>query len=266
MFELVALARNRVRLAVLSAPATQGLKRSFSQSVTRTAAASFAQHGKKIVAIGRNYSEHAKELNNAVPKEPIVFLKPTTSYLPSGGNMEIPQGVVAHHEVELGVVVGKRGRDIPESEAEGYVAGYDCAALAVDMTARNVQEEIKSKCLPWTVAKGFDTFTPISSYIPKEQVADAANLSLTLKVNGAVKQDGNTKDMIFPIPRLIHHISTIMTLEEGDLILTGTPSGVGPVVPGEKVECTLKDGTGKQLAALDFQAVQRAGGYLYKPE
>ncbi|KAI0331058.1 hypothetical protein GY45DRAFT_1249514 [Cubamyces sp. BRFM 1775] len=228
-----------------------------------SAAASFVQQGKKIVAIGRNYSEHAKELNNAVPKEPIIFLKPTTSYLASGGNMEIPKGVVAHHEVELGVVVGKRGRDIPESEAEGYVAGY---ALAVDMTARNVQEELKSKRLPWTVAKGLDTFTPIGSYIPKEQVANPADLGLTLTINGAVKQDGNTKDMIFPIPRLIHHISTIMTLEEGDLILTGTPSGVGPVVPGDKIECTLKEGSGKQLATLSFTAVQREGGYQYKAE
>ncbi|KAI0707711.1 hypothetical protein C8Q76DRAFT_627723 [Earliella scabrosa] len=226
-------------------------------------AASFVQQGKKIVAIGRNYGEHAKELNNAIPKEPIIFLKPTTSYLPSGGNVEIPKGVLAHYEVELGVVVGKRGRDIPESEAESYVAGY---ALAVDMTARNLQEEIKAKRLPWTVAKGFDTFTPVSSYIPKDTVADTANLGLTLKVNGAVKQDGNTKDMLFSIPRLIQHISTIMTLEEGDLILTGTPSGVGPVGPGDKVECTLTDSTGKQLATLDFAAVQREGGYHYKPE
>ncbi|KAI0780508.1 hypothetical protein BD413DRAFT_463078 [Trametes elegans] len=226
------------------------------------AAASFVQQGKKIVAIGRNYSEHAKELNNAVPKEPIIFLKPTTSYLPSGGNVEIPQGVTAHYEVELGVVVGKRGRDIPESEAAGYIAGY---ALAVDMTARNVQDELKAKRLPWTVAKGLDTFTPISSYVPKEQVSDAASLGLTLKVNGAVKQDGNTQDMIFPIPRLVSHISSIMTLEEGDLILTGTPSGVGPVAPGDKVECTLKDSAGTQLAALDFTAVQREGGYRFQP-
>ncbi|KAI0373075.1 hypothetical protein BV20DRAFT_963576 [Pilatotrama ljubarskyi] len=226
-------------------------------------ASSFVSTGKKIVAIGRNYSEHAKELNNAVPKEPIIFLKPTTSYLPSGGNMEIPKGVVAHYEVELGVVVAKRGRDVPENAAEDHVAGY---ALAVDMTARNLQEELKTKRLPWTVAKGFDTFTPIGSYIPKEQVSDPTNLGLTLKVNGAVKQDGNTKDMIFSIPRLIHHISTIMTLEEGDLILTGTPSGVGPVVPGDKVECSLNDGSGKQLATLDFNVVRREGGYHYKPE
>ncbi|KAH9931706.1 uncharacterized protein BXZ73DRAFT_47291 [Epithele typhae] len=227
------------------------------------AAASFIQQGKKIVAIGRNYGEHAKELNNAIPKEPIIFLKPTTSYLASGGNVEIPNGVVAHYEVELGVVVSKRGRNISESDAESYIAGY---ALAVDMTARNVQEEIKAKRLPWTIAKGFDTFTPISAYVPKDAVADAANLGLTLKVNGTVQQDGNTKDMLFPVPRLIQHISTIMTLEEGDLILTGTPSGVGPVVPGDKVACTLTDSTGKLLATLDFNAVQREGGYLYKPE
>ncbi|OBZ65688.1 Acylpyruvase FAHD1, mitochondrial [Grifola frondosa] len=227
------------------------------------AAASFVQQGKKIVAIGRNYSEHAKELNNAVPKEPIIFLKPTTSYLQSGGNVEIPKGVRAHYEVELGVVIGKRGRDISIADAEEYVAGY---ALAVDMTARNVQEELKQKGLPWTVSKGLDTFTPISAYIAKASVPHPDNLNLTLKVNGTIKQSGNTRDMIFSIPRLIEHASSIMTLEEGDLILTGTPSGVGPVMPGDKVECTLKDSAGNQLLDLEFAAVQREGGYLYKPE
>ncbi|PIL24360.1 hypothetical protein GSI_14113 [Ganoderma sinense ZZ0214-1] len=256
--------RNSAKTLDFARCSTTSLRTFSSTSRAHTSvAASFVQQGKKIVAIGRNYSEHAKELNNAVPKEPIIFLKPTTSYVASGGTVEIPQGILAHYEVELGVVVSKRGRDIPASQAESYVAGY---ALAVDMTARNLQEEIKAKRLPWTVAKGFDTFTPISSYIPKESVSDAANLNLTLKVNGAVKQDGNTKDMIFTIPKLIEHVSTIMTLEEGDLILTGTPSGVGPVVPGDKVECALKDSTGKQLATLDFAAVQREGGYLYKPE
>ncbi|KAJ7029389.1 hypothetical protein C8F04DRAFT_1116774 [Mycena alexandri] len=225
--------------------------------------AAFARQGRKIVAIGRNYAEHIKELNNTAPKEPFFFLKPTTSYVPSGGKVEIPSGIIAHHEVELGVVIGKGGRDISQADAESHVAGY---ALAVDMTARNLQDQVKKRGLPWSAAKGFDTFTPISSFIPKDQVADPNSLGLSLKINGAFKQNGTTADMIFKIPRLIEHISSIMTLEEGDLVLTGTPSGVGPVAPGDKVECALADGLGKQLATLDFVAVARQGGYQFAPE
>ncbi|KAI0797487.1 hypothetical protein C8Q75DRAFT_738347 [Abortiporus biennis] len=226
------------------------------------AAAAFARQGKKIVAIGRNYVDHVKELKNAVPKEPFFFLKPTTSYLPSGGKLEIPRGILAHHEVELGVVIGKGGRDITQTEAESHIAGY---ALAVDMTARNLQDEVKKKGLPWSAAKGFDGFTPISSYIPKSAVSDPHSLKLQLKINGAIKQDGSTSDMLFRIPRLIEHVSSIMTLEEGDLILTGTPAGVGAVVPGDNVECSLTNDEGKELASLTFEAVQREKGYHYKP-
>ncbi|KAJ6501909.1 hypothetical protein C8R45DRAFT_974787 [Mycena sanguinolenta] len=222
--------------------------------------AAFVRQGRKIVAIGRNYMEHVKELNNTAPKEPFFFLKPTTSYLASGGKVEIPNGVLAHHEVELGVVIGKGGRDISQADAESHIAGY---ALAVDMTARNVQENVKKRGLPWTAAKGFDTFTPIGSFIPKDEVADPHNLSISLKINGAFKQNGTTADMLFKIPRLIEHVSSIMTLEDGDLILTGTPSGVGPVVPGDTVECALADSAGKQLATLDFVAIARQGGYHF---
>ncbi|KAH7889333.1 hypothetical protein F5I97DRAFT_1923886 [Phlebopus sp. FC_14] len=225
-------------------------------------AAQFVRQGKKIVAIGRNYSEHIKELNNTRPKEPFFFLKPTTSYLPSGGKLEIPKGVVAHHEVELGLVIGKGGRDISQNVAESHVAGY---ALAVDMTARNMQDEVKKKGLPWSAVKGFDTFTPIGTFIPKATILDPHNLRLSLKINGALKQDGTTGHMIFRIPRLIEHISSIMTLEEGDLILTGTLSGVGAVLPGDKVECTLADPNGKVLDAINFTAVSREGGYQFQP-
>ncbi|KAG2350022.1 hypothetical protein BDR05DRAFT_1055568 [Suillus weaverae] len=227
-----------------------------------SAAAQFVRQGKKIVAIGRNYSEHIKELNNARTKEPFFFLKPTTSYLPTGGKVEIPRGVVAHHEVELGLVIGKGGRDISQDAAESHIAGY---ALAVDMTARNMQDEVKKKGLPWSAVKGFDTFTPIGSFIPKSSVSDAHDLMLSLKINGVTKQNGTTGDMIFRIPRLIEHISSIMTLEEGDLILTGTPSGVGPVNPGDSVECTLADPTGKVLAELKFTTESRGGGYQFTP-
>ncbi|PFH48505.1 hypothetical protein AMATHDRAFT_65354 [Amanita thiersii Skay4041] len=226
-------------------------------------AASFLRTGKKIVAIGRNYAEHIKELNSAAPTEPFFFLKPTSSYLVSGGKLEIPKGVVAHHEVELGLVIGKPGRDISQADAESHIAGY---TLAVDMTARNLQAKVKKLGLPWSAAKGFDGFTPISpTLIPKHIIQDPHNLKLTLKINGITKQDGTTADMIFRIPHLIEHISSIMTLEEGDLVLTGTPSGVGPVVAGDKVECTLSDASGSELASLDFEAVPRQAGYEFKP-
>ncbi|KAF9014192.1 hypothetical protein BDQ17DRAFT_1231191 [Cyathus striatus] len=222
--------------------------------------ASFVRHGKKIVAIGRNYAAHAKELNNAVPKEPFFFLKPTSSYLLSGGKMEIPQGVLAHHEVELGLVIGKPGRDISQAQANEHIAGY---TLAVDMTARNMQDKVKKAGLPWSAAKGFDTFTPVGRMIPKTQIKNPHDLRLSLKINGITKQDGSTSDMIFNIPRLIEHVSSIMTLEEGDLILTGTPPGVGEIVPGDKVECLLTDPEGNKLDDLQFEAVQREGGYKF---
>jgi len=224
----------------------------------------FLRTGKKIVAIGRNYADHIKELNNTAPTEPFFFLKPTTSYLPSGGTLEIPRGIIAHHEVELGLIISKRGRDIHPSKAHSYIAGY---TLAVDMTARNLQSKVKSLGLPWSAAKGFDGFTPISTtFLPSSDIKDPTELRLTLAVNNEIKQDGKTKDMIFGIPRLIEHVSSIMTLEEGDLILTGTPSGVGPVNPGDHISCTLEDMmSGKTLAELKFDAVQREGGYLFKP-
>ncbi|KIM48605.1 hypothetical protein M413DRAFT_437808 [Hebeloma cylindrosporum] len=225
--------------------------------------ASFVRTGRKIVAIGRNYAAHAKELNNAIPKEPFFFLKPTSSYLASGGKLEIPQGIVAHHEVELGLVIGKGGRDIPQGNAEAHVAGY---TLAVDMTARNLQDRVRKAGLPWSAAKGFDTFTPIGTFIPKASIKDAHDLRLSLKINGILRQDGTTADMIFRIPRLIEHVSSIMTLEEGDVILTGTPSGVGPVVAGDKVECKLAQPNGDELISLNFEAIQREGGYRFQED
>ncbi|XP_039023394.1 probable acylpyruvase FAHD1, mitochondrial isoform X2 [Hibiscus syriacus] len=168
--------------------------------------------GTKIVAVGRNYVEHAKELGNAVPKEPVLFLKPTSSYLENGGTIEVPHPLNSlHHEVELAVVIGQKARDVHISTAMDYAGGY---ALALDMTAREIQ----------SVAK-----------FPKSMVPDPDNLELWLKVDGEIRQKGSTKDMIFKIPYLISYISSIMTLFEGDIILTGTPQGVGPVMVGQKI-------------------------------
>ncbi|XP_077229323.1 fumarylacetoacetate (FAA) hydrolase family [Tasmannia lanceolata] len=189
--------------------------------------------GTKIVAVGRNYAAHAKELGNAVPKEPVLFLKPTSSYLENGGTIEVPHPLESlDHEVELAVVIGKKARDVGEGSAMDYVGGY---ALALDMTAREIQSSAKAAGLPWTVAKGQDTFTPISQVLPKSMVMDPDNLELWLKVDDEIRQKGLTRDMIFKIPFLVSHISSIMTLLEGDVILTGTPQGVGPVRVGQKI-------------------------------
>ncbi|CAI9274931.1 unnamed protein product [Lactuca saligna] len=193
--------------------------------------------GTKIVAVGRNYAAHAKELGNAVPKEPVLFLKPTSSYLENGGTIEVPHPLESlDHEVELAVVISKKARDVPEASAMNYIGGY---ALALDMTAREIQASAKSAGLPWTVAKGQDTFTPISSILSLSRVPDPHSLELWLKVDGEIRQKGSTEDMIFKIPFLISHISSIMTLLEGDVILTGTPKGVGPVKVGQKIEAGI---------------------------
>ncbi|KAL1916929.1 uncharacterized protein VTP21DRAFT_5126 [Calcarisporiella thermophila] len=214
----------------------------------------FTLAGRKIVAIGRNFSEHAKELGNAIPTKPFFFLKPTSSYLAIGGKIEIPKGCEVHHEVELGVVIGKEGRDIKSDQAEEYIAGY---ALGIDMTARNLQNEAKKKGLPWTEAKGFDTFTPVGDFISKDKLVDPHNLDIWLKVNDEFKQKGNTQQMIFRIPQLIQHVSSIMRLEPGDLILTGTPAGVGPIFPGQTIKAGLAY-KGEILSQIFFDVVERS--------
>lgn len=181
-------------------------------------ASTFRTTGRKIIAIGRNYADHAKELGNSIPKEPFFFLKPTSSYLDNGGTVEIPKGIDCHFEVELGVVIGKGGRDIKAEDASKHIGGY---ALAIDLTARNLQDQVKKQGLPWSAVKGFDTFCPISSFIERSQIPDPQNVRLWLKTDDQMRQDGNSKDMIFPVSKLLQHVSSIMTVEEGDLLLTG---------------------------------------------
>ncbi|GAA5816194.1 Acylpyruvase fahd1, mitochondrial [Mucor flavus] len=224
-------------------------------------ARTFLTSGKKIVAIGRNFSEHAKELGNAVPKSPFFFLKPTSSYVANGGTIEIPTGCDVHHEIELAVVMGKETRDCPASQAMDNVAGF---ALAIDCTARNLQNEAKKKGLPWSAAKGFDTFTPISEFVPKDSFTDTNDIDLWLKVNDKFRQQGNTKDMIFKIPSLIEYVSSIMKLEAGDVLLTGTPSGVFSMKHGDVVTAGMKPGKAeKDIVTLKLNVADRKG--LYKP-
>jgi len=206
----------------------------------------FVEFGRKIVCVGKNYGKHAQEMGGQVPDKPLIFLKPATAYVTEGNPIKFPVGCgELHHEVELGVVIGRKGSNISESEAMDYVGGY---AITLDMTARDWQSTAKKEGTPWSIAKGFDTSCPVGSFIPKESIGDPNSLQLWCKVNGNLKQNGNTSDMVFKIPHLISFISQYFTLETGDLILTGTPEGVGPVNPGDTIEVGLGD-----LSKVSFQ-------------
>ncbi|MGM0546774.1 MAG: fumarylacetoacetate hydrolase family protein [Bacteroidota bacterium] len=194
---------------------------------------------RNIFCIGRNYVEHAEELNNEVPDQPLVFLKPTSSIIFDGDQIQLPkQSKNVHHEVELAVAIGKKGKNIPAKQALDHVGGY---GIGIDVTARDIQQQAKEKGHPWSVAKGFDTFAPFSTFLPKEQVANPQNLDLKISVNGEVRQSDNTRLMIFPVAELIHYLSTIFTLQPGDIILTGTPKGVSAIKKGDRIHASLND-------------------------
>lgn len=202
----------------------------------------------KIVCIGQNYAAHIKEMKAETPTSPVFFLKPSTALVRSGGEVVLPSiSHDVHHEVELTVLIGKNGKNIPEASALDYVAGY---GVGLDMTMRDVQGEAKKKGLPWTLAKGFDTSAPISDFAPSKQVQHPGSLSLQLKVNGAVRQQSGTNDLIFRVETLIAYISQFVTLEKGDVLYTGTPQGVSQVKSGDTLEAALTDSTGTVLASL----------------
>jgi len=187
----------------------------------------------KILCIGRNYSEHIKELGNAPPDAPVIFLKPASSVIGEGEAIVIPPySHDCHHEAELARLVGRKGKDIPVGRAMEYIAGY---GVGIDLTLRDVQGELKKKGLPWEIAKGFDTACPLSSFVGASDVADPQNLRIRLTVNGEIRQDGNTSMMIHRIPAIISHMSGRFTLEPGDVILTGTPAGVSRIVSGDRL-------------------------------
>lgn len=191
----------------------------------------------KILCIGRNYAKHAAEMKSDVPDEPMVFLKPSTSLVRSGGIVVLPdQSSEVHHEVELVAVIGREGRNISAAEALNHVAAY---AVGLDMTARDIQSAAKSRRHPWSVAKGFDTFAPLGPLTPADQVGDPQDLTIEVDVNGESRQHGETRDMIFPVAELVAYTSSIFTLEPGDLIYTGTPDGVGPVEDGDVIDARV---------------------------
>ena len=185
----------------------------------------------KIICLARNYAEHARELGNETPAAPVLFMKPASSVIGDGEAVRIPPySKECHYEVELAVLIGKQCRAVSTDNAMEYVAGY---GVAIDMTLRDVQNQMKAKGLPWEIAKGFDTACPLSDFVPVGSVPDPHALNLKLAVNGEGRQDGTSSDMVHRIPQIIAHISAIFTLDPGDIILTGTPAGVGPVCAGD---------------------------------
>ena len=190
----------------------------------------------KILAVGRNYASHAAEME--APPEPVLFTKPGTAIRLPGEDVVLPRdrGSV-HHEVELVVALGRGGTNVTEAEAAGMAAAY---GLGLDLTLRDVQAEAKAAGRPWTVAKGFDGALPLSPFLPAETVGDPASLRFRLLVNGALRQEGRAADMLLSVPALLAYISSWITLEEGDLVLTGTPAGVGPVLPGDEAVLVLE--------------------------
>ncbi len=186
----------------------------------------------KIVAIGRNYAEHAKELGNEPPSEPIMFLKPPSALLPHEGTIvRPPQSQRVDYEGELAIVIGKRARNVRADRWRDFVKGFTCAN---DVTARDLQK----KDVQFTRGKSFDTFCPLGPCI--ETDLDPANLALVTRVNGEVRQNGRTSMMIFSCPAIVEFVTSVMTLEPGDVILTGTPSGVGPLQAGDTVEVEIE--------------------------
>ncbi|PSQ54458.1 MAG: isomerase/hydrolase [Bacteroidetes bacterium QH_10_64_37] len=190
----------------------------------------------KLLCIGRNYADHAAEMNREAPDEPMVFLKPTSALIRTGGTVELPpQSQEVHHEVELVAVIGKEGKNISRDEVLDHVAAY---AVGLDMTARDLQATAKEQRHPWSVAKGFDTFAPLGPLTSAAAVEDPQDLRIRLSVNGEVRQNASTRRLLFPVGELVQYCSQIFTLSPGDLLYTGTPSGVGPVADGDKLEAT----------------------------
>lgn len=188
----------------------------------------------KIVCVGRNYAAHARELGNAVPERPLLFLKPPSAVIFDGDTIILPpESNQVEHEAEIGVVIGRRLSHATAAAARASIQGITCAN---DVTARDLQKSDGQ----WTRAKGFDTFCPIGPRIaPLAPDLDLRTLEVIGRVNGSVRQHGTASDMAFPIVTLLAYISTIMTLEPGDLVLTGTPEGVGPLVAGDSVEIEI---------------------------
>lgn len=193
----------------------------------------------KIIAVGRNYAEHAKELNNPVPALPVIFMKPDTALLKDNKPFYHPDfSQDVHHEIEVVLKISKEGKHISEKFAQNY---FDEIALGIDFTARDIQQRHKEKGLPWELAKSFDGSAPISAFVPKTQFANLYDINFKLDVNGTTRQTGNTSNLLFSFEYIIAFVSQYITLKKGDLIYTGTPAGVAKVAVGDRLEGYLEN-------------------------
>lgn len=191
----------------------------------------------KIFCVGRNYPEHARELNNAIPDAPVIFMKPPTALL-KGNDFYYPEfSKDIHYECELVYRVGKNGKHIEEKFASKYVNGV---TVGIDFTARDIQSEQKKKGLPWEIAKAFDNSAVISEFVEISSLKNLSSIKFQMKKNGEIVQEGDSAEMIFNIEKIISYLSVYFTLQQGDLIFTGTPAGVGPISIGDKLEGYLE--------------------------
>jgi len=202
----------------------------------------------KIICIGRNYVEHAQELKNEVPTEPVFFLKPDTALLPKQRAFYLPSfSSDIHHEIELVLKISKEGKHIEEKFAHRY---FDQFTVGIDFTARDIQQKQKEKGLPWEPAKAFDHSAPVGEFIPLSEISDPSKINFHLDINGKTVQKGSNELMIFSFAKIISYVSTFITLKKGDLVFTGTPKGVGQVKAGDQLEAFLED---KKLLTVDIR-------------
>jgi len=201
----------------------------------------------KIICVGLNYRKHAAEMNKPVPSEPLIFLKPDSAILKKNKPFFIPDfSANVQYEAEIVLRISKLGKGIPAKYAERY---FDALTVGIDFTARDLQKKFSQAGHPWELSKTFDGSAPLGNFIPKERFADLTDINFTLDINGERKQTGNTSDLIFSFDEIISYVSRYYTLKTGDLIFTGTPSGVGPVKKGDNLTARLEEET-----VLDFFA------------
>ncbi|MFA5677340.1 MAG: fumarylacetoacetate hydrolase family protein [Pseudomonas sp.] len=203
-----------------------------------TDGSSFPHSLGKVVCVGRNYAEHARELNNPVPSEPLLFIKPATSVVPLAEPVHLPKGRGAvHYETEIALLIGAPLSGVVSvAEASAALSGV---GLALDLTLRELQDQLKSKGHPWERAKAFDGACPLSPFIPSQSAPALDNIPLQLHINGELRQDGSSAEMITPIIALLQHIAGVFTLLPGDVVLTGTPAGVGVLQPGDQLQLSI---------------------------
>jgi 2-keto-4-pentenoate hydratase/2-oxohepta-3-ene-1,7-dioic acid hydratase in catechol pathway len=192
----------------------------------------------KILCVGQNYAKHIEEMKGTRPENPVLFFKPSTALVSPVEPIRLPGfSKEVHHEVELVVVIGKVMRHVSQEDALAHVGGY---AVGIDLTARDWQREAKKQGGPWAVAKGFDGSAPLSEITPADEVGDPGDLAIQLSMNGEIRQSARTSEMLFSLPELLAFASRIFTLEPGDLLFTGTPSGVGPISAGDRIEVEIE--------------------------